>query len=154
MVPLSVEDLARDAAAGVAKVARAFTFTTEFGGSERLGTDLVAQAVTKVRDACGVPVGVSIGAWIEPDQKRRLGLVRAWRVPDHAPVNLSEPGAAEIMGAFIRAGVGLEAGVWTVEDVRRLAASGLGGRVTRILVEPLQVGADAAIGLAIGFTGR
>jgi hypothetical protein len=32
--------------------------------------------------------------------------------------------------------VGIEAGVWTVEDAERLGASGLGGRLTRILVEP------------------
>jgi hypothetical protein len=33
VVPLSVEELARDAAAGVAKGARAYTFTTELGGT-------------------------------------------------------------------------------------------------------------------------
>jgi hypothetical protein len=40
------------------------------------------------------------------------------------------------MEALIEAGVGIEAGVWTVEDAERLGASGLSGRVTRILVEP------------------
>jgi len=42
-------------------------------------------------------------------------------------VNLSEPGAPEVMKALIQAGVGIEAGVWTVEDAERLAASGWGG---------------------------
>jgi hypothetical protein len=36
------------------------------------------------------------------------------------------------MEALVEAGVGIEAGVWTVEDAERLGASGLGGRVTRI----------------------
>jgi uncharacterized protein (DUF849 family) len=100
-----------------------------------------------VRQACGVPVGVSTGAWIEPDLERRLELVRAWRAPDYASVNLSEPGAGEIMEALLDAGVGIEAGVWSVEDAERLAASGAGGRVTRILVEPVEAGAAGAVAI-------
>jgi uncharacterized protein (DUF849 family) len=42
------------------------------------------------------------------------------------------------------AGVGIEAGVWSVQDAERLASFGLGDRLTRILVEPVDVpGADA-----------
>jgi uncharacterized protein (DUF849 family) len=40
------------------------------------------------------------------------------------------------MEVLLEMGLGVEAGVWTVEDAERLAASGLGARVTRILVEP------------------
>jgi len=80
--------------------------------------------------------------------------VRAWREPDYASVNLSEPGALELMEALVGIGVGIEAGVWTVEDAERLAASGLGGRVTRILVEPgeLQL-QDSSGGKASGALG-
>ncbi len=49
------------------------------------------------------------------------------------------------MKALIEAGVGIEAGVWTVEDAERLAASGLGPHVTRILVEPVEVPAADAV---------
>jgi hypothetical protein len=45
----------------------------------------------------------------------------------------------EIMKALTQAGVGIEAGVWTVEDAERLAATRLGGQLTRILVEPVEV---------------
>jgi uncharacterized protein (DUF849 family) len=83
-----------------------------------------------------VPVGTTTSAEIAPDPERRLALVRAWREPDYASVNLSEPGAMELMEALVGIGVGIEAGVWTVEDAKRLAASRLGSRVTRILVEP------------------
>jgi uncharacterized protein (DUF849 family) len=96
----------------------------------------VDAAVARVRDACGVPVGVSTSAEIEPDPERRLRLVRAWHEPDYASVNLSEPGAAELMEVLVGMGVGVEAVVWTVEDAERLASSGLGARITRILVEP------------------
>jgi uncharacterized protein (DUF849 family) len=132
-VPLSVEELARDAAACVRAGAGAIHLHPRGAeGRERL--EVADEVVLAVRDACGVPVGVSTGAWIEPDRARRLELVRAWRAPDYASVNLSEEGATEVMQALLEAGVGIEAGVWSVEDAERLAASGL--EVTRILIEP------------------
>jgi uncharacterized protein (DUF849 family) len=135
--PVSIEELARDAAACVAAGARAIHMhPRDPEGRETLGAGIVDEVVTKVRDACGVPVGVTTSAEIESDPERRLELVRAWRAPDYASVNLSETGASEVMEALIQAGVGIEAGVWTVEDAERLGASGLCGRVTRILVEP------------------
>jgi uncharacterized protein (DUF849 family) len=145
-VPLSAAELARDAAACVAAGARAIHLhPRDAAGRERLEAEVVDDVVARVRQACGVPVGVSTGAWIEPDLERRLELVRAWRAPDYASVNLSEPGAGEIMEALLDAGVGIEAGVWSVEDAERLAASGAGGRVTRILVEPVEAGAAGAV---------
>jgi uncharacterized protein (DUF849 family) len=147
-LPVSVQELARDAAACVAAGARAIHLhPRDSDGRERLDAEVVDEVVMKVREACGVPVGVTTGAWIEADLGRRFEFVRAWRAPDYASVNLSESGATEIMRTLIQAGIGIEAGVWTVEDVERLAASGLGGKVTRILVEPVEVGAAEAIGL-------
>lgn len=49
------------------------------------------------------------------------------------------------MEALLGAGVGIEAGVGSVEDAERLAASGLGDRLTRILVEPEDPGAERAV---------
>ncbi|MBA3327298.1 MAG: 3-keto-5-aminohexanoate cleavage protein [Solirubrobacterales bacterium] len=145
-LPVSVEQLARDAAACVAGGARAIHLhPRDLLGRERLDAEVVDEIVLEVRDACAVPVGVSTGAWIEPDLERRLELVRAWRAPDYASVNLSEPGATAIMRALIGAGLGVEAGIASVEDAERLAASGWGGQVTRILVEPARVSAADAI---------
>ena len=98
-----------------------------------------------------MPVGVTTGAWIEPDLSRRLALVRSWHAPDYTSVNLSEPGALAMMETLLEIGVGIEAGVWTVEDAELLGASGMGERVTRILVEPgeLQVGDSAADALRL-----
>ena len=147
-VPLSIEELARDAAVCVRAGAGAIHLhPRDPQGRERLDAEIVEEVVTKVREACGVPVGVTTGAWIEPDPERRVELVRAWRAPDYTSVNLSEPGATDLMKALIQAGVGIEAGVWSVEDAERLAASGLGGHVTRILVEPVEVPAADAVPL-------
>jgi uncharacterized protein (DUF849 family) len=136
-MPVSVEQLARDASACVAAGARAIHLhPRDHEGFETLDAGVVDDVVAKVRDACGVPVGVTTSAEIEPDHERRIELVRAWRAPDYTSVNLSEMGATEIIEVLVEAGIGIEAGVWSVEDAERLAASGLGGRVTRILVEP------------------
>jgi uncharacterized protein (DUF849 family) len=135
--PVSVEQLARDASACVAAGARAIHLhPRDHEGFETLDAGVVDDVVAKVRDACGVPVGVTTSAEIEPDHERRIELVRAWRAPDYTSVNLSEMGATEIVEVLVEAGIGIEAGVWSVEDAERLAASGLGGRITRILVEP------------------
>jgi uncharacterized protein (DUF849 family) len=143
-VPVSAQELARDAAACVAAGAGAIHLhPRDHDGRERLDAQTIDAVVGIVKEACGVPVGVSTGAWIEPDLERRLELVASWRAPDYASVNLSEPGAAEIMRALIGAGIGIEAGVWSVADAARLAASGLGDRVIRILVEPVDAGASA-----------
>jgi uncharacterized protein (DUF849 family) len=150
-VPVSARELARDAAACVAAGARAIHLhPRDAKGRERLDAEVVDQVVAEVRRACGVPVGVSTGAWIEPDLERRLRCVRAWRTPDYASVNVSEAGSEEVMRALLEAGIGIEAGVWSVEDAERLAASELGGRVTRILVEPVQVGAAKAVEVVDG----
>jgi uncharacterized protein (DUF849 family) len=104
-------------------------------GRETLDPAVIDPVVGAVRAACGVPVGVSTGAWIEPDLERRAATVASWRAPDMASVNLGEPGAEAVMRALLAAGVGVEAGVWSVEDAERLAATGLAGRLARAMVE-------------------
>jgi uncharacterized protein (DUF849 family) len=144
-VPLSVDELARDAAACVAAGAGALHLhPRDREGRERLDASVVDAVVAGVR-AAGVPVGVSTGAWIEPDLERRVALVAAWTEPDYASVNLSEPGAERVMRALLDAGVGIEAGVWSVEDAERLAATGLADRLVRVLIEPVEVGAADAV---------
>jgi uncharacterized protein (DUF849 family) len=151
-LPVSVQELARDAVVCVAAGAGAIHLhPRDAAGHERLDASVIDTVVQEVRAACGVPVGVTTGAWIEPDLSRRLALVRSWRAPDYASVNLSEPGARAIMETMLEIEVGIEAGVWTVEDAEELGSSGLGERVTRILVEPgeLQVGESAADALTL-----
>ena len=145
-VPVSADELAEDAAACVRAGARAFHLhPRDAQGRERLDAGIVDEVVIKVRDACGVPVGVTTGAWIEPDLGRRLEFVRAWRAPDYATVNLSEPGAVEVMKALVEAGIGIEAGVWTVADAELLAASEFGGSVLRVCLEPTDISPAEAV---------
>jgi uncharacterized protein (DUF849 family) len=147
-VPVTLEELADDAVACVAAGARAFHLhPRDLAGQERLDAATVDSVVAAVRRPHGQPVGVTTGAWIEPDVGRRVALVSRWRAPDYATVNLSEDGSVEVMCALLGAGVGIEAGVWTVEDAEMLIASGLGDRLLRVCIEPVEVPRADAVGL-------
>jgi uncharacterized protein (DUF849 family) len=147
-VPISPEELARDAVECLAAGAREFHIhPRDEDGVERLTREVVDRCVTAVRSATRSAVGVSTGAWIEPDVERRVSLIRTWQEPDYASVNLSEEGAPEVMRALLAAGVGIEAGIWTVADVDRLDATGLAQDVMRVMIEPVAVGVAEASAL-------
>jgi uncharacterized protein (DUF849 family) len=138
-VPRSPDELVRDAVACVAAGAdELHVHPRDDDGRETLESAVIDPVVARVRAACEAPVGVSTGAWIEPDLERRAALVRRWSVPDYASVNVSEPGFRRILDALREAGVGVEAGVWSVEDVERLAAAGPQPHLVRVLVEPVE----------------
>jgi uncharacterized protein (DUF849 family) len=147
-LPLTPEELAADGAAAIAAGAQALHIHPR-GPDGRESLAAVDEAVRAVRAAVpGVPIGVSTGAWMEPDVDARAAAVRAWREPDMASVNLSEEGHVEVMAALVEAGVGIEAGLWRVDDVQALAISGYAGRLVRVLVEPREPDAAAAIATA------
>jgi uncharacterized protein (DUF849 family) len=146
-LPLTPAQLAADAAAAVAAGAQAIHIhPRDADGRETLAVDETVRAVHAA--APGVPVGVSTGAWMEPDVEARVAAVRAWREPDMASVNLSEEGHAEVMVALVDVGVGIEAGLLRVEDVEALQASGFADRLVRVLVEPREDAAAAALATA------
>ncbi len=137
-LPVRPEQLAADAVECVRAGAEAIHLHPRRpDGRESLAAEVVDAVVEQVADACGVPVGVATGAWVEPDPERRAALVAAWRAPAFASVNLSEEGAAPVMRALLAAGIGVEAGVWTVAEADALAETGLAGDLLRVLVEPM-----------------
>ena len=140
-VPRSPEELAVDALAVTGAGAEELHVHPRGpDGAETLDVDA---AVAAIRLAVDVPVGVTTGAWIPGD---RVGAVRAWTaLPDYASVNLSEEDWLDVARALLDRGVGIEAGVWTVADAERLAASGLRGQCLRILVEPREREPEAAL---------
>jgi uncharacterized protein (DUF849 family) len=108
--------------------------------------------VSAVRAACrGIPIGVSTGAWIEPDPDRRLAQVRRWHVlPDYASVNLDESGAVEIADELLELGVGVEAGLSSLGGAEELVRSGLEDRCLRVLLEPQDLEVLAALEAVAG----
>ncbi|MBB2942730.1 uncharacterized protein (DUF849 family) [Actinoplanes lutulentus] len=155
-VPVTPGELAADAAAAVAAGAEALHVHPREpgGGAQSLDPGDVAAAVTAVRRACPtVPVGVTTGLWIsDGDIGRRLATVARWAGlppaarPDFASVNVSEPGFADLAEALQRAGIAVEAGVWSPADARTLAATQ--GSWLRVLVEIIDGTAETAVAAA------
>lgn len=115
-VPLTPAELAADTlACAEAGAAAVHIHPRDKAGRETLAADAVNAAMAAIRRACPqLPVGVSTGAWIEPDPAARAAAVRAWTVlPDFASVNAHEEGAEAVAAALHERGVGVEAGVWT-----------------------------------------
>jgi uncharacterized protein (DUF849 family) len=137
-VPVTAEQLAADARA-VIEAGAAALHVHPRGPDERetLAPAFCGRALTAIRRACpGVPVGLSTAAWMAPDPRERVALIQSWTVlPDFASVNFSEPGTAEVCRTLLRRGIGIEAGVWSVEDVQAFVAMGIAGKCLRILVE-------------------
>jgi uncharacterized protein (DUF849 family) len=151
-VPQTPGEIARDGAACVAAGAGALHFhVRERDGKETLSDDETALALRVVKSVVpDVPVGLTTALWIAGDDAElRHRLVTGWtRKPDFASVNLDEAGAVELGEALLAAGVAIEAGVSFVEDVALLAESPLRDRFMRVLIEPDDEDADAAVARA------
>ncbi|WP_367324285.1 3-keto-5-aminohexanoate cleavage protein [Streptomyces sp. HUAS ZL42] len=138
LVPLTPKALAESAAEAVAAGATdVHVHPRTPCGRDTVSPRVVAATLEAIRARVPVPVGVTTGAWAEPDPAARLSRVRAWTVlPDHASVNWHEPGAEELAAVLIDLGVGVEAGIWSGTDgAGRFAVSPLGPRVLRVLAE-------------------
>lgn len=152
VVPLSPQALADAAAEAVAAGATDVHVHPKTPcGRDTLSPRAVAATVEAIRARVTVPVGVTTGAWAEPDPAARAARVRAWTVlPDHASVNWHEPGAEELAAALLERGVGVEAGIWSGTDgAARFAVSPCAPRVLRVLAEVTDTDAESAEGTAL-----
>ncbi|MEW2163133.1 3-keto-5-aminohexanoate cleavage protein [Streptomyces sp. NPDC007084] len=146
-VPMSPEALARAAAEAVAAGASDIHVHPKTPcGQDTLSPRVLAATLEAIRARVAVPVGVTTGAWAEPDPADRVERVRSWTaLPDHASVNWHEPGAEEIAAALLDRGIGVEAGIWSGTDgSARFAASPLAPRVLRVLAEVTDTSAHTA----------
>ncbi|MEU8298376.1 3-keto-5-aminohexanoate cleavage protein [Micromonospora sp. NPDC048909] len=119
-VPLAPVELAADAARCAALgVAAVHVHPRDATGAESLRPDVITDALTAIRAARpGLAIGVSTGAWIEPDPGARVAAIRAWRgLPDFASVNAREEGAEAVAAVLHERGVMVEAGLWMVDAV-------------------------------------
>ncbi|MFD0553718.1 3-keto-5-aminohexanoate cleavage protein [Streptomyces rectiviolaceus] len=138
LIPLSPGAMAESVMEAVAAGARdVHVHPKSPCGQDTLAPRAVAATMESVRSVTTVPVGVTTGAWAEPDPAQRVAHIRAWTVlPDHASVNWHEPGAEAVAEALLDRGVGVEAGIWSGTDgAERFTASALGPRVLRVLAE-------------------
>lgn len=103
-------------------------------GRDSISATSIARTVNAVRSAApGLPVGVTTGEWIGPAAER-IAAIESWTVlPDFASVNWSEEGAADLARALLARGVGVEAGLGSLEDARAWVADGIA--TLRVLIE-------------------
>jgi uncharacterized protein (DUF849 family) len=135
-LPLTAEAIAIDAAACVS-VGAAEIHVHPRGHDGRESVSSVDETLHAVRLTCpGTLVGVSTAAWIEGDEKQTRDCISAWRLlPDYASVNLSERDAPAVIDLLYAIGVGVEAGLATVEDAERFVALPNCRLALRILIE-------------------
>lgn len=152
-VPLTPAELAAQARDAQLAGARALHLhPRDPQGAQTLMPEHVLAAVAAVRAATGLPVGVTTGIWtVEGDVARRMSLVAGWSGPDrpdYASINVNEPGTEALADLLTGLGIEIEAGVWTAQDARLLAATGFGHRVLRVLIEPVDRTPAAAVRIA------
>ncbi|WP_247638139.1 3-keto-5-aminohexanoate cleavage protein [Microbacterium sufflavum] len=130
--------VAQDAAAALeAGAVEVHVHPKDASGRDSLDSRDVQRWLGAVRAACpGVPVGVTTGAWAEPDVSRRLAAIESWtELPDYASVNWHEAGADEVAALLRRRGIGVEAGIWDAAGLEVWRHSPVRGDCVRVLVE-------------------
>lgn len=142
-LPLTPGQLARAAADAVEAGAQALHLHPRGAdGLESLAAPDVSAALRAVRAACpGVPLGISSGFWILPDVAAQLRAAQDWgrldsaQRPDFVSVNVHEPHARALSGTLLEFGIGVEAGLWTLEAVETFLTWPERHRALRLLVE-------------------
>lgn len=116
-------------------------------GKETLEARPCAAALRAVRKACpGTPISLSTSASIEPIPERRLELIDRWtELPDLVTANQGEEGIAELCRRLAAKGVGIEAGLLTLDDAKIFVRSGIANECKRVLVEPLDADPQQAV---------
>jgi uncharacterized protein (DUF849 family) len=114
---------------------------------ETLAAGPCAAALRAVRAACpGVPVSLSTSAGIEPDPKKREMLINSWtEMPDLVTANMGEKGILDLCELLFAKGIGIEAGLLSLDDARSFVLSGVAPRCVRAMVEPLDLDPNDAI---------
>jgi uncharacterized protein (DUF849 family) len=138
-IPVTTDSIVRDAVESVAAGAEAIHFhVRDHSGTESLQPEYVAEQVAAIKQALpGIPVGISTGQWIEPNPERRAMLISQWDVlPDFVSLNFSEQGLDVMPGILMKKNIGIEAGVSSRDDAKRLLDLGFAKNCFRLLIEP------------------
>jgi uncharacterized protein (DUF849 family) len=143
--PAAIAEAARAAVDAGAQSVHVHAFDDT--GRETLEGAACAKVLRTIRTLCPeTPISLTTSAAIVGDPEERFSLVEAWgEMPDLVTANQGEPGIAELCELLLSRGVGIEAGLLSIEDARTFVRSGLAGRCRRVLIEPLDADPDAAV---------
>jgi uncharacterized protein (DUF849 family) len=116
-------------------------------GKETLDGAACAKVLRAIRALCPeTPISLTTSAAIVANPGERFKIIQAWEeLPDLVTANQGESGIVELCELLISRGVGIEAGLLSVDDARAFVRSGLAGRCRRVLVEPLDADPDVAV---------
>ncbi|MET3880185.1 3-keto-5-aminohexanoate cleavage protein [Chitinophaga sp. OAE865] len=138
-IPITTDELVAAARNAVLAGANAIHFhVRDRDGKETLEAAFVNEQVKAVKAAVpDTPVGISTGAWIEPDISKRVELIRQWEIlPNFVSVNGHEPGFEEVVQEILKKQIGVEAGLNSAQAVENFISKGLLKECFRLLIEP------------------
>ena len=143
--PTAIAEAARAAIDAGAQSVHVHAF--DDAGLETLDGTACAKLLRAVRNLCpGTPISLTTSATIVEDPRERFQLVEAWHeMPDLVTANQGEPGIVELCELLLSRGVGIEAGLLSIDDARAFVRSGLADRCRRVLIEPLDADPDVAV---------
>jgi len=143
--PAAIAQAARAAVDAGAQSVHVHAF--DDAGRETLEGAACVKVLRAIRALCPEsPISLTTSAAIVGNPRERFSIVEAWTdMPDLVTANQGEPGIVELCELLLSRGVGIEAGLLSVEDARAFAGSGLAGRCRRVLVEPLDADPVAAV---------
>jgi uncharacterized protein (DUF849 family) len=145
--PRTPETIAAEARAAVDAGARSVHLHPyDADGRQTFAAAPCAATLRAVRAACpGVSISLSTSADVEPDRRRRLALVEAWtELPDLVTANQGEDGIVELCELLVARGIGIEAGLLSLDDARLFVAAGIAPSCVRAMIEPLDADPDEA----------
>ena len=143
--PTDIAEAARAAVDAGAESVHVHAF--DDAGRETLDGAACARMLRAIRALCpGTPISLTTSAQIVGDPRARFKAVEAWEdMPDLVTANQGESGIVELCELLLSRGVGIEAGLMSIEDARAFVRSGLAGRCRRVLIEPLDADPDDAV---------
>lgn len=146
-VPHTPDEIAVDTVAAVAAGAQSVhvhVFDDE--GRQTLDLDHVSRVLRAVRAVSQIPISLTTSADVEADPVSRYRAVEAWtELPDLVTANQGEDGIADLCELLASRGVGIEAGLLSLDDAQAFVASGAARWCVRVMVEPLDADPGAAI---------
>jgi uncharacterized protein (DUF849 family) len=116
-------------------------------GRETLEGAACGKVLRAIRSLCPeIPISLTTSAAIVADPRERFRIVETWEdMPDLVTANQGEAGILELCELLLSRGVGIEAGLLSIENARAFVRSGLADRCRRVLIEPLDADPDAAV---------
>jgi uncharacterized protein (DUF849 family) len=143
--PTAIAEAARAAVDAGAQSVHVHAF--DDAGRETLAGAACAHVLRAIRALCPLtPISLTTSAAIVGNPAERFSIVEAWNeMPDLVTANQGEPGIVELCELLLSRGVGIEAGLLSIEDARAFVRSGLARRCRRVLIEPLDADPDAAV---------